>query len=186
MFFGQFLSSIWYWCIDQEMAQRVISCKSASHAKAASIAAGFLKLLPPFMIVLPGMAARLMFEKCFLTQGLEFPSWCETRLDIPVETNKAYPYLIMKTLPSGLVGLVLASMILAMMSALSSAFNSASTVFTLDIYHRFLHPRASQARLLLIGRLFTFIMIVCSFCWLIVIQQQSSSGVKTKTKADGK
>lgn len=115
-----------------------------------------------------------MFERCISTSGAQFPDWCDTKLNIPVETNKAYPYLIMKTLPSGVVGLVLVSMIVSMMSALASVFNSASTIFTLDIYKRFVNKNASERRLMNVGRLFTIVMIGLSFGWLFAIRAQDS------------
>jgi Na+/proline symporter len=126
------------------------------------------------MICFPGMAARVMYEKCISSGGTEFPSWCETNLSDAVEANKAYPYLIVKTLPHGVIGLILVSMIVSMMSALASVFNSASTVFTLDIYRRLIHPNASEKRLLYIGRGFTCVMIAVSFLWLMVIRTQNA------------
>jgi sodium/myo-inositol cotransporter 3 len=156
------------------MAQRVISVKSVRNGKGAVIAAGLLKLLPPFMICFPGMAARVMYEKCISSNGVDFPQWCETNLADAVEANKAYPYLIIKTLPHGAIGLILVSMIVSMMSALASVFNSASTVFTLDIYKRLITPRASEARLLFVGRVFTCVMIGASFLWLLVIRTQDA------------
>ena len=77
-----------------------------------------------------------MYENCISSNGASFPTWCDADLSTSYETNKAYPYLIVKTFPSGIVGLILVSMILSMMSALSAVFNSSSTIFTLDIYKR--------------------------------------------------
>jgi uncharacterized sodium:solute symporter family permease YidK len=159
------------------MAQRVISVKSVRHGKGAAIAAGFLKLLPPFMICFPGMAARVMYEKCIASDGFEFPAWCETNLSDAVEANKAYPYLIIKTLPHGVIGLILVSMIVSMISALASVFNSASTIFTLDIWKRFINPAANEKKLLLVGRAFTLVMIAASFLWLLLIRSNKSSGI---------
>lgn len=157
------------------MAQRIISTPSIKHGKAASIAAGFLKLLPPFMIVLPGMAARFMFDKCIESNSSPFPDWCETRLNVTVETNKAYPYLIIKTLPTGVVGLILASMALSMMSALSGVFNSTSTVLTFDIYKRYINPTVSDASAVRIGRLSTLLLTFISLAWLALIRLQNNA-----------
>ncbi|KAJ2996885.1 hypothetical protein HDV02_006060 [Globomyces sp. JEL0801] len=178
MFFGQMLGSIWYWCIDQEMAQRVIAARTVRHAKGGTTFAGFLKILPPFIIAFPGMAARVMYERCSNSNGAEFSSWCsstnpEINLDGPA-ADKAYLFLITRLFPTGVVGLILVSMIVSMMSALASVFNSASTVFTVDIYQRFYKPKACNKELLFVGRSFTLVMVGFSFLWLLAIKSQTN------------
>ena len=86
MFTGQILGSIWYWCIDQEMSQRILCAKSVRQGKGGAIFAGFLKILPPFIIAFPGVAARVMYEKCTLSSGIEFSSWCSVLIP-------NYPYI---------------------------------------------------------------------------------------------
>eukprot|EP00736_Rhodelphis_marinus_P009184 Rmarinus@m.24504 len=171
MFTGQVISSVWYWCIDQVIVQRVLSARSLSEARVGVVFAGYLKILPVFMIVFPGMAARAMFEECKAGRD-GFDDWCETELDDSDEADKAYPYLVIKEFPAGVVGLMLAAMFAAMMSSLSSVFNSASAVFTMDIYKRFLHRDAPEQQLVHVGRLATFVMIVLSLLWLPVIDLQ--------------
>ncbi|KAI9144111.1 Sodium:solute symporter family-domain-containing protein [Paraphysoderma sedebokerense] len=171
MFIGQMIGSLWYWTLDNEFGMRVLCAKGLNNAKGGTLTAGFLKILPPFMIVLPGMATRIFYEKCKLGQGYE--SWCETRLDIDVESNKAYPYLLMKFFPTGLTGLMFASMAASMMSALSASFHSASAVFSLDLYHTFINPQASPRKLVKVGRMFTIFIAILSILWLFVIKNQN-------------
>ncbi|CAG9466768.1 unnamed protein product [Pedinophyceae sp. YPF-701] len=134
MVLGQTVGSIWYWCLDQEMAQRVLSSRSLPTARLGTAAAGLLKILPVLIITLPGIAARALFERCRMSDGEEFPEWCGTELDDEEGANRAYPLLVVKEFPSGLRGLMVASFLSAMMSSMAAVFNSASTVFTYDVY----------------------------------------------------
>ena len=88
-------------------------------------------------LVFPGMVARLLFEWCRADpSGASFPAWCSTSLDASHEANKAYPLLVLHEFPHGVKGLMIASFLAAMMSSLSSLFNSVSAMFTYDIYGR--------------------------------------------------
>ncbi|XP_056157149.1 sodium/myo-inositol cotransporter-like [Lampris incognitus] len=164
--FGQTPASIWYWCTDQVIVQRVLAAKNHSHAKGSTIMAGFLKILPMFIIIIPGMISRILFadelacispEHCMEVCGSE--AGC---------SNVAYPRLVMSVMPVGLRGLMMAVMIAALMSDLDSIFNSASTIFTLDIY-KMLRKQVSSKELLVVGRLFVVFMVVISIAWVPVI-----------------
>lgn len=116
------IGSMWYWCIDQELVQRVLSAKNTDHAKGGTVLAGFLKLLPVFIITVPGIVARAFYERCkmedsagyYLSGNIseteESPgfnhnyAWCSTDLTIGENANKAYPYLIIYEFPTGIVG----------------------------------------------------------------------------------
>lgn len=155
--------------------QRVLSARSLAHARAGCVAAGYAKLLPPLIIVLPGIAARVLFERCRMHgEGRDRPDggWCTARLDEPDAANAAYPEMIVREFPPGMVGLMISAMVCAMMSSLSSNFNSASTVFTCDVYHRFLRPAATERELLWCGRITTAFVCVLSLAWLPVVQRQ--------------
>ena len=125
MFFGAPLIGIWYWCTDQSIVQRVLSARDEGHAKAATIFAGFLKILPVFILVLPGLIAVALFPQLFNFEGGHV-----TNGDI------AYPTMIINILPEGLVGIMIAALLAALMGAMSSVFNSASTMVTLDFYKK--------------------------------------------------
>src|SRR5881394_2423969 len=156
IFFGAPILGIWYWCTDQVIVQRVLSARDEGHAKAGAIFAGFLKILPVFMLVLLGIIAYALFPD----QVKEKPDY-------------AYPTLVLNLLPTGLVGLVMAALLAAVMGAMSSVFNSASTLVTLDFYKK-LRPNASEAQLVNFGRVATGFMVVLGLMWVPFIHLISS------------
>lgn len=154
MFFGAPLIGIWYWCTDQSIVQRVLSARDEGHAKAATIFAGFLKILPVFILVLPGLIAVALFPQLFHFEGGHV-----TNGDI------AYPTMIINILPEGLVGIMIAALLAALMGAMSSVFNSASTMVTLDFYKK-LRPESSEQSLVTFGRIATGLMVVLGILWV--------------------
>src|SRR5437660_8022540 len=155
IFLGAPILGIWYWCTDQVIVQRVLSARDEGHAKAGTIFAGFLKILPVFMLVLPGIIAKALFR-----DQLKSPDF-------------AYPTLVLNLLPVGLVGLVMAALLAAVMGAMSSVFNSASTLVTLDFYKK-LRPQVSERELVNFGRIATGIMVVLGLLWVPFIHYISS------------
>jgi SSS family solute:Na+ symporter len=155
IFFGAPILGIWYWCTDQVIVQRVLSARDEGHAKAGTIFAGFLKILPVFMLVLPGIIAFALFP-----EQVKKPDF-------------AYPTLVLNLLPTGLVGLVMAALLAAVMGAMSSVFNSASTLVTLDFYKK-IRPAASEAQLVTFGRIATGIMVLLGLLWVPFIHYISS------------
>jgi len=160
--FGAPILGVWYWCTDQFIVQRVLAAKNLNHARKGSIFAGYLKLLPIFIFVLPGVVAYAM------TQGPN-PS-----LELPLENGKvlydaALPALTLQVLPAGLKGLVTAGLLAALMSSLSSVFNSSSTIFTLDIYKKW-NPGVTEARLVTVGRIVTLVLVVLGLLWIPLLR----------------
>jgi solute:Na+ symporter, SSS family len=155
IFFGAPILGIWYWCTDQVIVQRVLSARDEGHAKAGTIFAGFLKILPVFMLVLPGIIAFALFPEQVKKPDL------------------AYPTLILNLLPAGLVGLVMAALLAAVMGAMSSVFNSASTLVTLDFYKK-INPDANEAKLVNFGRIATGFMVLLGLLWVPFIHLISS------------
>src|SRR5215472_10931892 len=141
IFFGAPILGIWYWCTDQVIVQRVLSAKDEGHAKAGAIFAGFLKILPVFILVLPGLIALALYPQLFHVVNGHV-----TNGDI------AYPEMVVRLLPTGLVGLMIAALLAALMGAMSSVFNSASTMVTLDFYKKF-SPSATEKQLVTFGRI---------------------------------
>lgn len=163
---GQTPASIWYWCADQVIVQRVLAAKNIAHAKCSTLMAGFLKVLPMFLIVIPGMISRILFADEIACIGPEHcMAVCGSQAGC---SNIAYPRLVMAVMPVGLRGLMMAVMIAALMSDLDSIFNSASTIFTLDIYQTF-RGKPSQRELLFVGRIFVVFMVAISIAWVPVI-----------------
>jgi SSS family solute:Na+ symporter len=163
IFFGAPILGIWYWCTDQVIVQRVLSAKDEGHAKAGTIFAGFLKILPVFVLVLPGLIAFALYPQLFTTNA----SGTVTNGDI------AYPTLIVNLLPSGLVGLMVAALLAALMGGMASVFNSASTLVTLDFYKR-VRPDASEKQLVTFGRIATGVLVVLGLLWVPFIKLLSS------------
>jgi solute:Na+ symporter, SSS family len=163
IFFGAPILGIWYWCTDQVIVQRVLSAKDEGHAKAATIFAGFLKILPVFMLVLPGLIAVALYRDLFKFG----PDGQVLNGDI------AYPSLIINLLPTGLVGLMIAALLAALMGAMSSVFNSASTLVTLDFYKK-IKPDASESQLVGFGRVMTGVMVLLGLAWVPFIHLISS------------
>lgn len=163
---GQTPASIWYWCADQVIVQRVLAAKNIAHAKGSTLMAGFLKILPMFVIVIPGMISRILFADEIACIGPEHcMAVCGSQAGC---SNIAYPRLVMEVMPVGLRGLMMAVMIAALMSDLDSIFNSSSTIFTLDIYQT-LRRGADQRELLIVGRIFVVLMVGISIAWVPVI-----------------
>ncbi len=162
IFFGAPILGIWYWCTDQVIVQRVLSARDEGHAKAGTIFAGFLKLLPVFVLVIPGLIAFALYPQLFpvvdgkVTNG-----------------NFAYPALIVNLLPTGLVGLMIAALLAALMGAMSSVFNSTSTMVTLDFYKK-LRPDATELQLVSFGRMATGVMVFLGVLWVPFIDKLSS------------
>ena len=155
IFFGAPILGIWYWCTDQVIVQRVLSAKDEGHAKAATIFAGFLKILPVFILVLPGLIAFALYRDMF-----------KIGADGQVLNGDiAYPTLIINLLPTGLVGLMIAALLAALMGAMSSVFNSSSTLVTLDFYKK-IRPQATELQLVNFGRFATGIMVVLGLLWV--------------------
>jgi len=163
IFLGAPILGIWYWCTDQVIVQRVLSAKDEGHAKAGTIFAGFLKILPVFVLVLPGLIAFALYPQLFTTNA----SGTVTNGDI------AYPTLIVNLLPSGLVGLMVAALLAALMGGMASVFNSASTLVTLDFYKR-VRPQASEKQLVFVGRIATGVLVVLGLLWVPFIKLLSS------------
>ena len=162
VFFGAPILGIWYWCTDQVIVQRVLSARDEGHAKAGTIFAGFLKILPVFLLVLPGLIAFALFKDMFVIG----PDGSPTNGDI------AFPTLILNLLPTGLVGLMIAALPAALMGGMASVFNSTSTLVTLDFYKK-LRPDATEKQLVLIGRVATALMVVLGIAWVPFISRIS-------------
>jgi SSS family solute:Na+ symporter len=148
IFFGAPILGIWYWCTDQVIVQRVLAAKDEGHAKGGAVLAGFLKILPVFMLVVPGMIARALYPE-----------------EMSADSNSAFPLLVIRLMPVGLVGLMVAAMLAALMSSLASVFNSSSTIFTMDFYRK-VRPGAGERELVHVGRLATVIMVGLGLAWI--------------------
>jgi SSS family solute:Na+ symporter len=147
---GAPILGIWYWCTDQYIVQRVLAAKNCDEAVRGALFAGYLKLLPLFIFVVPGVIAFALAQSGKLQLS---------------DSDQALPALVAALLPEGVRGLVVAGLLAALMSSLSSVFNSCSTLVTWDVYRK-LHPQASESRLVLVGRLSTVFLVVLGLAWI--------------------
>ncbi|HEY8460650.1 MAG TPA: sodium:solute symporter, partial [Blastocatellia bacterium] len=156
IFFGAPILGVWYWCTDQVIVQRALAAKDVSNARRGTVVAGFLKILPVFILIVPGMTAHALYPA-----------------EMKADSNAAFPILVSRLMPSGLQGVMVAAMLAALMSSLSAVFNSSSTIFTMDFYKK-LRPAASERRLVNVGRLTTVIMVVLGLAWIPFMDRISS------------
>lgn len=144
---------LWYWCTDQYIVQRVLSARNLTEGRRGTIFGGFLKLLPVFLFLVPGIVALALKNRG------------ELSYDSP---DQAFSALLMDKMPVGLRGLVAAGLLAALMSSLASVFNSCSTLFTVDVYKK-LKPETPDDELVKIGRVATVIVVIAGILWIPVM-----------------
>lgn len=144
---------LWYWCTDQYIVQRVLAARNIQQGRRGTIFGGFLKLLPVFLFLIPGVIALALKNQGEL-------HW--------TDPDQAFASLLMEKMPAGLKGLVAAGLLAALMSSLASIFNSCSTLFTVDIYKK-LNPGASEDKLVRVGRIATALVVVLGIAWIPIM-----------------
>ena len=152
--FGAPIVGLWYWCTDQYIVQRTLAARNIKIARRGTIFGAYLKLTPVFLFIVPGMIAFALAKS--------------GKLEL-AEPDKAFPALVQTLLPVGLRGLVVGGLLAALMSSLSSLFNSCSTLFTVDIYEK-IRPGASQRQLVRVGRIATGVVVVLGIAWIPVMK----------------
>ena len=151
LFLGVPLLGFWYWSTNQYIVQRILGARNIQHARWGVLLGGFLKLIPLFIMVIPGAMAISVFS------GIENP-------------DMVYSTIVLKSLPSGLIGLVLAGLLSAIMSSVDSTLNSSSTLVIID----FIKPKFSslnQKQILKYGRITTFILMTIAALWAPMIEK---------------
>ena len=147
MLFAHLVLGIWYWCTDQTIVQRVLGAKSENQAKIGALFAGFLKILPVFIMVVPGILAFALFRE-----------------EIGSDTKNVLPILIMKLMPIGLKGLMVAALLAAVMSSVSAALNSCSTLIVYDVFGK-LKPDLSDKSKIRIGQTTSVAVLILAVIW---------------------
>ncbi len=150
----------WYWCTDQYIVQRVLAGKNQQESRRGTILAGFFKLTPVFIFLVPGMIAFALTK----TPGVGFST----------NGDAAYTSLVAQILPHGLRGMVACGMIVALMASLGSKFNASATLFTMDFYREWF-PNASGRTEVFVGRLATAAIVFLGICWVLVIKSLHSN-----------
>ena len=144
----------WYWCTDQYIVQRVLSGRNQKEARRGTIFGAYLKLLPVFIFLVPGIIAMVLAQ-----QG---------RLELS-SPDAAFPTLVSTLLPAGMKGIVVGGLVAALMSSLASLFNSSAILFTVDFYKKW-HPTASERHLVHIGRVATTVIVILGVAWIPVMR----------------
>ncbi len=161
---GSAIIGFWYWCTDQYIVQRVLSGKNQRESRRGSIFGAYLKLLPVFLFLIPGMVAYALHQQSLPDGG--FLPLLESGVH---NADAAFPTLVARLLPAGVKGLVVCGILAALMSSLASLFNSSSMLFTIDFYKRF-KPNTSEKKLVVIGQIATVVIVVLGVLWIPVMR----------------
>ncbi len=168
MLFCAPIIGLWYWGTDQYIVQRALGAPGEREARRGSICASYLKLLPVFIFIIPGMICFALAKSGTIAaiQQVFFDSQGQLLRD---RAQEAFPLLVAYVLPIGVRGIVVAGLLAALMSSLAGVFNASSTLFTMDFYSR-LRPKATQHQLVWIGRVATTVMVLIGLMWIPVIR----------------
>ncbi|MBQ9287504.1 MAG: sodium/sugar symporter [Bacteroidaceae bacterium] len=150
---GVWLTNLGYWGFNQYIIQKGLAAKSLDEAKKGLLFAGFLKILIPFIVVLPGICAYYIMNNPELFSGLDLHG----KINV---SDDAYPWLVRNFTPTGIKGLSFAALTAAIISSLASMFNSTSTLFTMDIYKKYINKEAKDRSLVKVGRITAVVALV--------------------------
>ena len=163
---GSAVIGFWYWCTDQFIVQRVLSGKDEKEARRGTIFGAYLKLLPVFLFLIPGMIAFAIHQQQ-LAAGAE--GFLPMLPNGTVNSDAAFPTLVAKLLPAGVKGLIVCGILAALMSSLASLFNSSSALFTIDFYQRF-RPQTEPKKLVRIGQAATVVIVALGILWIPIMR----------------
>ena len=174
VFLGASIIGFWYWCTDQHIVQRVLgqqkgedNAKVIARARRGSIAAGFFKLLPCFMFLIPGMIAIALQNKA--GSGFDMGMNAAGQLN----TDAAFAVMVKNVLPTGVKGIVTIGFVCALVASLAAFFNSCATLFTEDFYKP-LKKGMSEAHYVLVGRIATVVVVLLGLAWMPVMMSMDT------------
>ena len=172
VFIGASIIGFWYWCTDQHIVQRVLGQTKGEdnsvvmkRARRGTIAAGYFKLLPVFMFLIPGMVAIALSNDP--TSGIQMDI---TNHD---QTDGAFAMMVKNILPAGIKGFVTIGFICALVTSLAAFFNSCATLFTEDFYKP-MKKGMSEAHYVLVGRIATVVVVILGLLWLPVMMNMGN------------
>ena len=155
MLFGGTIVGIWYWCTDQYIVQRTLSAQNIKIGRRGAIFGAYLKLLPIFIFLIPGIIAFALKQKGIISYE---------------KSDEVFPVLVSTLLPTGIRGLVAGGLMAALMSSLASVFNSSSTLFTVDIFKK-MYPHSPELKLVRIGKIATVFVVAVGMLWIPVMEK---------------
>lgn len=164
--FASPIVGIWYWCTDQHIVQRCLAARDERQARRGTIFAAYLKLLPFFIFLIPGLIAFVLHQRGDLALPLN--------ADGTTDYNAAFPAMVKKIMPVGLRGLLAGGLLAALMASLASVYNACSTLFTMDIYQK-MKPQASGKELVKVGRIATGVVVVLGMVWIPMMGRISNT-----------
>jgi SSS family solute:Na+ symporter len=159
---------IWYWCTDQYIVQRTLAAKDLRTARRGALFGAFLKVWPVLIFLVPGLIGAALHAKGMMVIPQDSTGG--------FASDQVFPVMVTHLLPTGLRGLVVAGLMAALMSSLSSLFNSTATLFTVDIYEK-LRPDASQRRYVNVGRVATVVVVILGLLWIPIMPRISGGGL---------
>ncbi|MFH1717022.1 MAG: sodium:solute symporter [Planctomycetota bacterium] len=162
---------IWYWCTDQYIVQRALSAKDLRNARRGALWGSFLKVWPVMIFLVPGLIGYALHQKGLITIPNKTVNGQEG-----LDGDKVFAVMVSSLLPAGLRGLVVGGLLAALMSSLSSLFNSCASLFTVDIYEK-INPKASERHLVTVGRIATLVVVAMGIIWIPVMQRVSQGGL---------
>ena len=157
---GSAIIGFWYWCTDQFIVQRVLSGRNRSVARKGAILAGYFKLLPVFIFLIPGMIAFALTQKVDPETGAAL-------LKVP-SSDAAFASMVSQLLPNGITGIVVCGLLAALMSSLASLFNSSAMLFVEDFYKK-LRPNFKAKHYVIVGRIATATVVILGVVWIPVM-----------------
>jgi len=155
--FASPIVGLWYWCTDQHIVQRCLAARNEKEARRGTIFAAYLKLLPFFIFMIPGLIAYVLHQQGKL---------------VMTDTDVAFPTLVKEIMPVGLRGVLAGGLLAALMSSLASVYNACSTLFTMDIYQK-IKPQASNHELVRVGRIATGVVVLLGMVWIPLMKNIS-------------
>ncbi|MHC4494677.1 MAG: sodium:solute symporter [Planctomycetota bacterium] len=170
---------IWYWCTDQYIVQRALSAKDLRNARRGALWGSFLKVWPVMIFLVPGLIGYALHQKGMIEIPPKVDLNGQVMLDAsgnPVRDGDQVFAIMVSLLPVGMRGLVVGGLLAALMSSLSSLFNSCATLFTVDIYEK-IRPKASERHLVTVGRVATVVVVAMGIIWIPVMQRVSQGGL---------
>ena len=164
---------IWYWCTDQYIVQRTLAAKNLTMARRGAIWGSFLKVWPVLIFLLPGIIGWALHQQQIISIPTKLGS-----IDglLNIDGDQVFASMVIQLLPVGLRGLVVGGLLAALMSSLSSLFNSCATLFTVDIYEK-LVAKKSENHLVRVGRFATSIIVFFGLLWIPIMYRVADGGI---------
>jgi SSS family solute:Na+ symporter len=164
---------VWYWCTDQYIVQRTLAAKNLTMARRGALWGAFLKVWPVMIFLVPGMIGWALHQKGVMVIPEKVVDGVATG---NIDGDQVFATMVMSLLPTGLRGLVVGGLLAALMSSLSSLFNSCASLFTVDIYEK-IRPNQSEKHLVTVGRMATTIIVLLGMAWIPVMYKVAGGGL---------